>query len=194
MLCLALAPTPARADKPVGFLFSQRGGVDLERAGKVQRVHPGQELLVGDRVMTDVDSRVKIELNDGSTLSLGGHSTLILKQLSFEPQAKVFNGEIGLERGILRVFLSRRERLRVFRVSTPSAALLSAGAQWIIEAGQAGTAVFVLEGEVEVAGAGMLKRVSADQGIEVPPDGLPTTPARWGQARIERAIARTDVP
>ena len=193
-LLLAVMCSPVWAEQPLGFVFNQLGAVDLERAGQTRRLHRGDELAPGDRIVTETDSRVLIELNDGSTLALGGESALRLTALTFDRDAQGTNGEITLERGILRATLSHRDWPRLFRVATPSAALLSAGAQWIIETGEAGTAVFVLKGEVEVGGAGMLKRVVADQGIEVPPGDLPSQPAPWGQARIERVIARTNVP
>ncbi len=184
------------AEAPVGFVYAQRGAVDLERAGQSRRLHLADQLQPGDLIVTETDSRVLIELNDGSTLALGADSRLRLKELLFDRDSGVFNGEITLKRGTLRAALSHRDRPRDFRVATPNAAVSSGGADWIMVAGEAGTSVFVVAGQVQVAGADgeVTVELAPNLGTEVAIRGAPTPPERWGQARIQRVIARTNVP
>ena len=193
LLAVALTPGAGRTEQPVGFVAAQRGAVDLERAGRKTRIRLGHELRAGDLVVTETDSRVRISLNDGATLSLGAGGRLRLAELAFDPQAKVFDGELGLSSGLLRAVLGQGPRSLLIR--TPSAVVALEAGDVLVTAGEDSTSVYVIAGAAQVGdGHDVAQGLTPGFGSEVARGAPPSAPAPWGRARLERAIASSSLP
>jgi len=81
-------------------------------------------------------------------------------------------------------------------VTTGTAIASVRSTDWVIEAKPDDTAVFVVDGRVQVVNRGQTGGVLLYPGFgtDVRPDSPPTTPKRWGQARVDSALARTRLP
>lgn len=83
----------------------------------------GMDLELHDRIETAVDSRLRIELIDGSILSLGEEADLDLSEFEFDPREKKRSALFGMDIGKVRVFANDLEgfRKRDFKIQTPTA-------------------------------------------------------------------------
>ncbi len=144
------------AGQPIGEVTRLKGKADLWRppAEEPLEVFRGMPVHKGDRIITQRRSRVRILLNDGSTLSLGAKAELTLDEFQFSPQQKTRRGLFNLTLGKLRVFASDLIgfKERELKVKTPTAIAGLRGTLfmvWVISKDL--TRVVCLEKEIWVA-------------------------------------------
>ncbi len=200
ILLLALAvvgPQSLRAQDAavVGQLVDLRGEVTLVRGAAREPLAVGASLRRGDRIATGTGGRAKVELHDGSTLTLGPESAIEISDYLAEG-GRGLRARLTLLIGIVRTALSGGDWRDGFEVETRAAVASVRSTEWVTEAGAEGTAVFVVEGEVAVvapeAGVGVL--LGPGFGTDVAPGERPAPPKRWGAARVEDVLARTSLP
>lgn len=132
-------------------------------AGEVSRTPPSGEPIAlgldapveqGDTVRTAAGGRVELTLNDGSVLRLNEGSELVLQQLEQDAESKRWSMRMRVALGALWSKVTGRDgEAPRFEVETDRVVAGVRGTQFIVQAGEE-HAVLVLEGEVEVAGAG----------------------------------------
>jgi ferric-dicitrate binding protein FerR (iron transport regulator) len=147
-----------------GAVLQYRGRVSVQRSGTGEWEPPGsrsgfQWLRPGDRVRTGRDSRLILHLGDGQVVTLGGATEFILEQ-----------PEMGLlTKG--RLFFEKivHKRRSPFVIRTPHVTTAVRGTEFVMDSGEGGTQVVVLEGELEVtpSGAENAIPVSAGQSLTV---------------------------
>ena len=93
------------ASSPVGSVKTIEGSVTILRDNVAITATLGQQIFCRDTVKTDKNSRVGIVLRDDTTLSLGGQSTLKLKDYVFQPKDKEFSLIVKMIKGTF-VYLS----------------------------------------------------------------------------------------
>ena len=196
-LPLLLATMPATAGEPpvVGRISRLVGAPSVLAVGAAAKpATPGMTLHEGDRVVTGPGARLEIVGADGTSLTIGERTTVVLTHFLLPTEARRGRGLLELLEGIMRIELPRSwDR---FEVKTPTAVASARSTPWLIEATAGDTAVFVSEGSVQVVnrtGAGAVL-LYPRFGTDVGRDGLPMTPMRWGQARVDAALARTRIP
>ena len=98
--------------------------------------------------------------------------------------------------GILRATVEGAGRQAPFDVRTRAAVASARATEWIVEAKDDSAAVFVVEGRVGVASTGPPHGVvlSAGFGTDIGLDRAPKRPKRWGEARVQDVLRRTQVP
>jgi hypothetical protein len=168
--------------------------VVVTAAGAQVAAARGMALHEGDRIVTGAGGRLEITTGDGSTIVVGEQTTVRLSRLIAPGDAGPGQGLLDLIEGILRLQLPHSWNR--FQVTTVTAVASVRSTDWLIDAKPANTAVFVAKGRVEVENSAHTAAVLLDPGFgtDVPAGGLPTTPKRWGQARIDAALARTSLP
>lgn len=190
----AAAPSVAQgsAEDAVGQVSRQQGRVTALREATARSLHLGAAVFQGDRIITAAAAKVEIAFADGSTLSLGADTQVDLE--SYSPAARK-QGTLRLLIGIIRTSLSNLWN-GGFDVRTQAAVASVRSTDWITEADEDHSAVFVVSGEVEVAGtaAGRTVRLTAGDGTDVDLGEAPSPPAQWGDARVEDVLARTRLP
>jgi hypothetical protein len=98
-------PSAMAADTPIGSIKTLEGTVHISRQGIVISAKQGHPVFQQDTIRTDSASRVGIVLHDDTTLSLGPHSVLELKDYVFKPKDNDFSLVVRMLKGTF-VYLS----------------------------------------------------------------------------------------
>lgn len=185
-------PASAQENEAVGKVVRQQGVVTALRGATARPLHLEAYVFRGDRIITHAAAKVEIAFVDGSSLSVGSDTRVDLA--SYAP-ATASQGSLRLLIGIIRTSLSNLWDGR-FDVSTRAAVASVRSTDWVIEADEDHSAIFVVTGEVEVTdtAAGRAVRLSAGDGTDVELGEAPTPPTQWGNARVEDVLARTRLP
>ncbi|MEX0922483.1 MAG: FecR family protein [Rhodovibrionaceae bacterium] len=199
-LILLLFAAPAQAEQAViGEVVQRIGNATVVQEGKPRMLDPGVELRLADTVFTGAQAKVEIRLADGSLLSVGPGSELQLStfhQRLGRGDAALFDGLIELVRGIIRATLAPAAEAREFDIRTRAAVAAARSTQFVVVDDREGSAVFVIEGRVEVRGRLTGEDVLLDPGFgtDVPLGGPPSPPSQWGAARVDRVLELTTLP
>jgi ferric-dicitrate binding protein FerR (iron transport regulator) len=194
LAALVLAAGAARAAEGCA-VSRQVGTATLLRGASTLPLAPAMAVEPGDHVATGPGARIEITCSDGTTLALGERTTLSLAILA-DGGGGLRKALLRLVEGIVRIGLPEEKPWSRFDVVTPTAIASARSTVWIVEFAQGDTAVFVARGRVEVGSREHGGAVALDpgQGTDVRDSTLPTPPKRWGQPRIDSAMARTALP
>lgn len=193
-LLICLQQTTASAQNRGGTVVGVAGSATLFRDGTTSPVVEGMAVSAGDRILTDDDARVAIALGEGGRAVLGGATAAVLRFFNTKPGGGR-SGLFELLRGILRVALRPGPDTAV-EVTTQTAIASVRSTEWIVDANAATTGIFALTGTVVVTGRtdGAQVTLRPGEGSDVPAGGSPTPAKRWGEARIQAALSRTQGP
>jgi hypothetical protein len=194
-LALILPGLALAAGGAVGRVTRLAGAPSIMRPdGRTIVAALGMPLAGGDRVATGPGGRLEITMADGTTIIIGERTTLGLSRLIAPGPASPGEGLLDLLEGILHLQLPHPWNR--FEVTTSTAVAAVRSTDWLIEAKADNTSVFVARGRVEVENRARTGAVLLDPafGTDVAAGGLPVTPHRWSQARIDAALALTRIP
>jgi hypothetical protein len=203
LLSLALLGdgAPARAQAPaVGTVEALVGTALVTRhaTGEAGPLTVGDELFEGDRIRTDIGSRLRLTLRDGSVLSCGEATGLTLDRALYAPERGSRSFLVRVSFGIVRAVVELLAAGSDYEMHTNTAVISARGTDWIAEAERAATSVVALEGEVAVRNVdpAVPGEVTLDpgEGVTVAAGEPPPAPTVWGDARRNDHIARTTVP
>ena len=192
-IALLLATPCADAQSPpVGRVLAAKGSVFHERAGNRSAATSGTLLQIGDFVVSS-DGRAKIQLNDGSILSVGENSRMRIGD--YQGAGNNFTTRLTMEGGTLRALYNKTVAQGRFEVETETAVAAVRGTDWLVEVTQARTSVALVQGEVTVSGKGSAAAStvvlrSPGDGTDVAANTAPTPVARWGAPRFATLLAR----
>ena len=183
---MSMAMQAAAAE--AGHVLRLTGTVEVLRSGGAMALASGSPLQTGDRIRTGVDARVQIELEGGVVLTLGAESELLVPM-----QAARSIDIVDLLLGIVRATLPEGSGSG-FLVRGRTAIASVRSTEWIVETSNENTAVFAIEGDVQVIGTGGSVTLQPGEGTDVPAVSAPTPPKPWGAARSADVLARTAAP
>ena len=83
----------------VAIIKNLTGSVKIKRVYDILPVEVGTHLKIGDILITDQDSSVGVIFNDGTRLSLGEKSHILIETYIFEPQNSNFSFELNMTKG-----------------------------------------------------------------------------------------------
>lgn len=175
---------------PEGRITRVSGSVSVLRGGQVQVGAPGDGVYASDGIRTGADSRAEVTFIDGSILTVGPESEVVVA--TFAPDPEESNAVLDLLAGIVRVTVNKATDWGRFDVRTTTAVASVRGTDYLVESNEAGSAVFVAEGRVAVssrAGAGTAV-LRAGQGVDVTAAYEPLVVKLWGAKRRDAALAR----
>ena len=172
------------------------GGATIQHNAAIVSAETGAPVAAGDRVVTAAGGRVEIGCSDGSTIVVGEQSDVSLAIFDRAGGERRRTGLLDLLAGILRLHIPPDDSGGRIDVLTATAVASARSTHWIVDAKPGTTGVFVAEGSVAVSardgrGAVLLQ---PGFGTDVPAGGVPTPPKRWGQQRVDSAMARTALP
>jgi hypothetical protein len=128
MLTLFIA-NRAMAQTSAGSVTTLTGTVHVERARTRVPATPGMALDVGDRIVTDANSRVTITLTDNSKLELDESTSLVIDQQMVGANSR--NTKLSLFTGVVRSFVSfTSSPTPNFEVHTPNAVASARGTEY----------------------------------------------------------------
>jgi hypothetical protein len=189
---LALMPAAARAAAaPIGQVVATKGSVFRERAGHREPASRGTLLEAADACVTGPGGKARLQLNDGTLISVGENARVQLAQ--YQSVENGYTTRINAEAGAMRFLFLRSLDFSRFEVETETAVAAVRGTAWIMDVRPGHTAVALLEGRVAVRGTIGGAEVILDeagQGTDVRSGAAPTPPVRWGAQRFQSTLAR----
>lgn len=182
---MMLAARPALAADPVGAAADVRGQVQARQTGGVRELSSGAELLLKDLVETQAESFARLDLTGGTTVHLGSRARLLIDEFVAESGGVLELGEgallIDRADDLPKIDLTVRSRFGLIAVR---------GTRFFAGPSRDVFGVFVDRGTVEVVAAGVTRRLSAGDGVDIPAEGQPPSDVRkWGPPRIAEALA-----
>jgi hypothetical protein len=180
----------AAADVVVGSVVAVRGAVFSDAGAGQQPLTVNAPVHRGETIVT-VAGKAKIALKDGTILSIGENSRMLVHHSASGASANI---AVGLVSGVLRPLVVRATTTGRFEVETQTAIAAVRGTDWVIEATPERTSVAVLQGVVAVSGRTDRKATvvlrSPGQGTDVHRGSAPTPAVPWGTKRLADVLAR----
>lgn len=135
VMSILFASVQSYADE-AGMIKSVKGDVKVIRASGTIPAESGTKLLVSDTVTTGINSTVGITLIDGTLLSAGPKSTLLLNKFVFDSTTSKGELDATLKNGTMSVVSGKLSKTSndsvIYR--TPSTVLAVRGTEFIIDA------------------------------------------------------------
>ena len=124
------------AGENAGLVKNASGMVTIIRGDQQTIAQTGEHVLVSDIVKTGAHSSVGITLNDGTLLSAGSASTLVINKFAFDSTAQTGEIDISLKRGTLAVVSGKLAKTSSSAVTfrTPTTLLGVRGTEFVLEA------------------------------------------------------------
>jgi hypothetical protein len=199
-LLLVVGPRGAEAQAAVvGTVTRIAGTPTVTTASGSAPASVGLPLHEGDRIVTGPGGRLEIVGSDGTTITVGEQTTLVLTRFLAPSGGRHGNGLLDLLEGILRIRLPGTwDR---FDVQTGTAVASVRSTEWLVDANADNTSVFVFDGRVQVRGQ-MRTRGIAVEGVALTPglgtdvaaNSIPVPARRWAQPRVDAVLARLALP
>ena len=186
-------PATAQGPAKIGTVVQQRGSVTVLRGTVPALLRIGAPVYLGDRVVTGAQSRIRIEMSDQSVLAIGADSDVALSEQVLDGDGNPLSTLVSVVYGIVRATVRRLGPSRTFDIETQTAIASARSTQWSVESSADRTAVFVVEGVVEVAGrTDGAVLLTPGFGTDVISNAAPTPPAAWSAQRRDATLARTE--
>lgn len=142
----------------VAVASTLKGTVQVKTAQGWVALTPGALLKPGQQIRTGDASKAEVLFSDGTQVNLHANTEFLLE--SDDGELSSYRLSIGRVKAFFKKYAQRR-----FRVRTPNAAAGVRGTEFVMETSdENGTALVVLEGEVEFRSADGSKRVTVRQG------------------------------
>ena len=156
---LSLMTTAAIAQSVTIMVASIQGSVEITRFSsswaRIVKVSANDNLVAGDIVKTNANSRVVLKLSDNSQAIISEKSTVEIKDTTSPPRA-IFN----VIRGKTRVKIEKLGgKPNPYRVTTPTTVIAVRGTEFDVLVKDEETKVYVNEGEVSVTSIALTKEV-----------------------------------
>jgi hypothetical protein len=200
VLALGTAAPATAQPAPVGTVEALVGSAVVTRqaTGEVLPLAVGAELFEADRIRTDVGARLRLRLRDGSVLTCGEATGLILDAALYAPARASQSFLLRVPFGIVRSVVDLLAPQSSYEMHTNTAVISVRGTEWIAEAQRGATAIVALQGRVAVRNVDAAVpgevTLGPGEGVTVAAGTPPPAPTVWGDARRNAFIERTSVP
>jgi len=128
LFCLA-----GQAYAAVGVATQVNGGVTLTRDYKMFALEEGVEINAHDVIRTGSGGGAQLDMNDGSSLSIGANSTMNLSNYTLREDKSVVSAMVEMVSGWMRFAVAKlKSRDSSYRFKTPTAVLGVRGTEGIL--------------------------------------------------------------
>jgi hypothetical protein len=195
-----LACAPALAATEIGVtsaVIPAARGKPTDGEARVLQV--GLDMQANERVQTDAGGKAQLLFLDGSALSIGPNSDVVLDEYVYDPETKTGKIALSATRGVFRLVGGAISKTTPVTLTTPTATIGVRGGIAMIAAGPQGAeAAFIYGEELFVHGGGETQRVERPGFvIATGPDGTPQPPTPLSQQQVDAqnaAFAGGDAP
>lgn len=177
------AQTAGTVDRLNGSAIATRGDIRLPLSN-------GMVVLVGDRVSTSDNTRLRLRLISGATIALGDNSSITVEaQEAMRGGPSVLEFFQGVFLAVTSAVTDSSPATNPMTIRTPSAVLGIRGTEIWGEQQPDHLGVVMLSGKgvVVTAPEGTVELTAPLLGTDVRPGKPPTPAKRWGEKRIEAA-------
>jgi hypothetical protein len=199
LIALLTLSHPALASD-AGQVLTYNGECYVTSDGKRVKLSMGDAVHAGDVLEIPTDSKLKLQMADGSVLALGANSKMTIASYDVTTDGAHRDVKLNLDSGIVRAVVSKMSQQSTFEVSTATGVAAARSTDWFVEYQQATTLtdVSVLDGTVAFSGAGSTDGRGAVlippmSGSDIVGKQQPTAPQPRSQAYFAALIDRTDV-
>jgi hypothetical protein len=145
VFCLTPLAAEAQVGTKAGVAAAVRGPVQqisfrTPQAGVGRNLAGGQEIFLGDRIITGPGGGLQILLLDGTTFSIGPNTSMVIDEFVFNPATGTGRLTASVARGTLRVISGRlaRQQQEAIRVRLPVATVGVRGTMAVFSGGPNG--------------------------------------------------------
>ncbi len=145
LLAISASAAMSQIVTKAGVAAAVRGSVQqisfrTPQAGVGRNVSSGQEVFLGDRIVTGPTGGLQILLLDGTTFSIGPNSNLTIDEFVFNPSNGSGSLSASITRGTLRLISGRlgRQDREAIRIKLPTATVGMRGTMSIFSGGPGG--------------------------------------------------------
>ena len=185
--CAALLLTlgPARAAEQAGVVTAVQGVAVAETRPTPRALAENGSVFLEELLRTGDESRLGLRLGETTSVRLGARSKLRIDRFIVNA-----GGELRLGSGQLLLEGPEGGFPRGLKVSSPYALLAVRGTKFFAGQLDRGFSVFVERGEVRVRAGGVSVDLGPGDGTDIArPGGRPEPAKKWGQPKIDRAMA-----
>lgn len=176
-------PLPAFANTSVGETIHVQGEAMLMRAQAAEVLKTEAPLFEGDLVRTGAAGFAELLLNTQTRINLGPESEIGIDRFIADLGGEIsIGGQMLFDRADALPKLDLTFRNAFAQIGVRGTRFFAGQSKGVF-------AVFVVRGEVAVTAAGVTQVVAAGAGVDIVEGAGPSTPAPWGQARIDAALA-----
>ncbi len=180
-----------------GTVRDLQGIVNLTRATATQPLRSGAAILSDDIVETGNGGKVLIVFADGTTLSLGPNSEVLIDEFVYNPAGGANNAALKVTAGAMRLVAGAIERVggtKAVTVSTAVATIGIRGTDFFVEVVNDHLSVALFSGhEVIVSNDDGTTTLRPGEGTDVWPSKAPSQAITWGADRVNRALGLVTV-
>ncbi len=124
--------------KPTGKVLSVQGKVRIFQKDMARDYWAKKDALLyeGDSIITEEKGQVRFELTDGSIMTIGSGTKLVLNRSGYDPEEKSRSSFLEMSLGKARLWVKKLFNFRhsEFKVKTPTAVVGVRGSDFIIKA------------------------------------------------------------
>jgi hypothetical protein len=126
----------AVASESVAFIKSVQGNAIVKRDNTVVLAQKGVSLFSNDILQTGSDGAIGISFNDGTRISLGSKSILVIDDYFFAPSQKDFRFDLSLQKGTAVFESGKISKLAPEKVhfKVPQGVIGIRGTKFVVEA------------------------------------------------------------
>ena len=189
-LVFVLVAPPAGAVDLAGSVAKLQGSATATAATGFSRpLQDGSSILVGDRVATGADSRLRLKMNDGALLTLGSSSSITIE--AWNESETLGQAVVDVVEGVFLAASGAIARLGPDRmvVNTPAATLGIRGTEVWGDASPDRLAVALLSGTgVSIdTPQGRLEMTDSGSGLDIVAGQALPPIKQWGPSRLQAA-------
>ena len=193
-LAASAASAPALAQGQIGraaAVVPQAQGTPPQGAARVLQI--GLDMFQNERVQTGPEGRTQLLFVDGTALTVGPNSDLLLDEYVYDPNAG--SGKIALSatRGVFRIVGGKISKGEPITLRTPTVTIGVRGGVAFASVGETVSAGFVFGDEMTATGGGRTERTTRP-GTEIitPPNGVPNPPQPLSDTTISSSLNATE--
>lgn len=125
---------PVLGQETVGNLKSVSGQVDVQRGESILEAIPGANLWEGDILRTAKNSAVGVIFLDGTRISLGPTSEMVVNSFRFDPINKNYSFDVHMKKGSAVYSSGRLQKLapEAVKFNTPQATVGVRGTRFLV--------------------------------------------------------------
>jgi len=163
-----MASIPALASTQIGVTSAVVPAARGTPTGAEPRVlQVGLDMQANERVQTDAEGKAHLLFLDGSALSIGPNSDVVLDEYVYDPVAKTGKIALSASRGVFRLVGGAISKTTPVSLRTPTATIGVRGGIAMASVGETTSAAFLFGEDMTVTGPGGSSQTANRAGFEI---------------------------
>jgi hypothetical protein len=150
-------------------------------------LEPGVRIVLDERVKTDLSGRLQVLFLDGTALTLGSDSDVVIDKFFYDPNSGEGNLVVNATSGLFRVIGGKISKKNAIKFNTPTSTIMIRGGMGDIRVTNNGVSAYFHYGDsMSVTSNGKSEVISRPgYTITTTPEGIPSEPQPAAQEDLE---------